>query len=465
MTDQSSALFQSDKAGGQVRLRTLMTLRWFAIAGQIAAIAVTERVFGFGLDLGLCSVAVGLSIIVNIVFYFVYPENKRMELREATWMLMFDTVQLAFLLGVTGGITNPFAILIMAPVTVAATALSLRSTMWISAAAIVLLSVIVVWHIPIIGIGGMPLYIPDSLAAGYWLAIVVSIIFVGIYTRQVSGEIQSMSQALLAAQMALAREQKLTDLGGVVAAAAHELGTPLATITLVSSEMASELEKGTDMHDDAMLIRQQADRCRDILRNMGRMGKDDLHVRQALLSAVVEEAAEPHRERGKEIVIETGKGAALPTEQPCVMRRPELIHGLRNLIQNAVDFTATTVWVEIHWTDDLITVRIIDDGPGYPPHLLGRIGDPFIRTGGRRLKRDQKRAEYEGMGLGLFIAKTLLERTGAELNFVNGTTPYTGMARPGERAGAIVEVVWPREECQLETVERTALGENVQFES
>jgi len=466
MADTSPELFGPDLAGGKVRLRTLIVLRWFAIAGQIAAIGAAQRLFALEIDLGLCAIAVGLSIIANVIFHFVYPENKRLSEREAVLMLAFDTAQLGFLLGITGGINNPFAILIMAPVTVAATALPLRAILAIGQAAIVIVTVISWLHLPLRTVDGTVLEMPELFALGYWLAIVVSVVFIGIYTRRVSTEIHSMSQALLATQMALAREQKLTDLGGVVAAAAHELGTPLATITLVSSEMARELEEGTDMHEDATLIREQADRCRDILRSMGQMGKDDLHLRQALLSALVEEAAVPHRERGKQIIIQTGKGEAPPEEQPFVLRRPELIHGLRNLIQNAVDFAATTVWVEICWTDDVISLRIIDDGSGYPPHLLGRIGDPFIRNGSsRRLQRDRKRAEYEGMGLGLFIAKTLLERTGAELSFANGTNLYTGLATPGERKGAIVKAVWPRTVGGIEAPERSpALGQNVQFE-
>jgi two-component system sensor histidine kinase RegB len=465
MSDSTPELFQGDHADGWVKLRTLTTIRWVAVGGQIAAIGISQRLFDLDIDLGLCAVAVGLSIVVNVILHFVYPENKRLNEREATMMLGFDTVQLGFLLGVTGGINNPFALLIMAPVTVAATALSLGSVLAVGQAAIVILTVISWFHLPLVTTSGDIFAMPPLFALGYWIAIVVSIVFIGIYTRRVSTEIHTMSQALLATQMALAREQKLTDLGGVVAAAAHELGTPLATIKLVSSEMLNDLEAGTDLHDDATLIRDQADRCRDILRSMGRSGKDDLHLRQALLGAVIEEAAEPHRARGKDIILQTGDGEALPEEQPMILRRPEVIHGLRNLIQNAVDFATSTVWVEACWSDTRISIRIIDDGSGYPPHLLGRIGEPFIRRAPPR-ERNKRRPEYEGMGLGLFIAKTLLERTGAELNFANGTDPFTGAPCPGERCGAIVEVVWPRNREGIEATERTpTLGENVPFET
>jgi two-component system, sensor histidine kinase RegB len=465
MPNTTPALFQGDQSGGLVKLRTLTTLRWAAVAGQIATIGISQRLFDLNIELGLCAIAIGLSIIANVIFHFVYPENKRLNEREAALMLAFDTAQLGLLLGVTGGINNPFALLIMAPVTVAATALSLPATLAVGQAAIVILSVISWLHLPLVTTDGALLDLPPLFAIGYWLAIVVSIVFIGIYTRRVSTEIQSMSQALLATQMALAREQKLTDLGGVVAAAAHELGTPLATIKLVSSEMIGDLEPGSELYEDATLIRDQTDRCRDILRSMGRTGKDDLHLRQAPLGAVIEEAAEPHRERGKRIVVQTRAGVALPEQQPMILRHPELIHGLRNLIQNAVDFASSTVWIETCWSDATITIRIIDDGTGYPPHLLGRIGDPFIRKGPKP-ERDARRPEYEGMGLGLFIAKTLLERTGAELNFANGTDPFTGVARPGEPGGAIVELVWLRGTEGIEAPERMpALGENVRFET
>jgi two-component system sensor histidine kinase RegB len=244
-----------------------------------------------------------------------------------------------------------------------------------------------------------------------------------------------MSEALLATQMALAREQKLTDLGGVVAAAAHEMGTPLATIKLTSAELYDELSDRPDLAEDAALIRDQADRCRDILRAMGRSGKRDSYVTQAPLASVVREAAEPHMARGKSIFVALAEGRT-EAGQPMIDRRPEIIHGLRNLVQNAVDFAAAAVWIEIDWTAGEIRVRISDDGPGYPANLLGRLGDPFLN---RREPLDLVRPEYQGMGLGLFIAKTLLQRTGAEIEFLNGASDGKTAAR-----GAIVTVGWPR---------------------
>ncbi len=433
MPDTDISPIHGEARGSWIRLRTLILLRWVAICGQLAALIVAQRMYHLQLDLGLCYMAVGVSVIGNLIAISVFPENKRLTESEYFLMVLFDLLQLSFLLYLTGGLHNPFALLLLGPVTISSTVMGLRSTLIIGGTAIILVTLLAEFHVPLRTEQGFILRIPDVFVFGMWAAIIIATVFIGSYTRRLSIEMQSMSDALTATQMALAREQKLTDLGGVVAAAAHEMGTPLATIKLASGELVEELEDWPDLREDAELIREQADRCRDILRDMGRAGKDDLHLRQAPLSAVLAEAAEPHADRGKAIHFEENPESGGP--QPSILRKPEVIHGLRNLIQNAVDFSQANVWIESAWGDDTISVRIMDDGRGYPTQLIGRIGDPFVRR--RRGEGERRvRPEYEGMGLGLFIAKTLLERTGAELTFANGT---------GDRGGAVVEVIWPRE--------------------
>lgn len=464
MSDPSSALFAEDTRSNWVRLRTLIVLRWMAIAGQLAAITVAVQFFGLRLNLGLCYVVISASIIANLLAIFLYPQNKRLSEYEATLMLFFDICQLAILLFLTGGLNNPFALLMLAPVTISATALQSRATLLLGGVAIGLISLMAFYHIPLITAAGDTLRLPQIFIFGHWVAIAIGIVFEAIYARRVTSEIHSMSQALLATQMALAREQKLTDLGGVVAAAAHELGTPLATIKLVSSELMEELADSPSLLEDAELIRDQADRCRDILRSMGRAGKDDLHLRQAPLGTVIREAAEPHFDRGKEVFIDLTPAPGAEASQPAIARRPEIIHGVRNLVQNAVDFARSTVWIDAMWTENTIELRIFDDGQGFPPHLLGRIGDPFVRRR-RSLEERKQRPEYEGMGLGLFIAKTLLERSGAELNFANGADPVTGHGGDGSRSGAIVEVIWPRNMIVRDVRSQPGgLGENTPIE-
>ena len=422
----------------------MIVLRWVAIVGQLTAILVGQHAYGLQLELGLCYLAVGVSVIGNLIATFVFPENKRLSESENLAMVMFDLLQLGFLLFLSGGLHNPFALLLLGPVTISAAVLTTRSTLLAGGTAIAMVSILSQYHFPLRTNEGFILSIPDIFVFGNWIALVIAIVFIGAYSRRVTSEMHSMSDALLATQMALSREQKLTDLGGVVAAAAHELGTPLATIKLASTELMDELEDREDLREDAALIREQADRCHDILRDMGRAGKDDLLLRQAPLMAVIDEAAEPHANRGKSILFSHDPQSGTELNQPAILRKPEIIHGLRNLVQNAVDFAKTTVWIECHWTDDIISVRIIDNGKGFPPHIIGRIGDPFV--GRRKSVADrQERPEYEGMGLGLFIAKTLLERSGAELSFANGSDPYVETPIEHVHTGAIVEVKWPRD--------------------
>ncbi len=450
-----------DTRSDWVRLRTLILLRWMAIWGQLTAITVAHNWFGMQLPLWPCYLAVGLSAVANLMSVYLLPENKRLTEVEAMLTLLFDLSQLSFLILLTGGLTNPFVLLIMVPVTISATALQLRSTLLLGGVAIALVTVTAFFSYPLRYNDGSVLVVPRLFEFGFWVAIVVGIVFLGLYSRRIALEMRIMADALLATQMALAREQKLTDLGGVVAAAAHELGTPLATIKLVSAELMSELKDTPELWEDAKLIRDQADRCRDILRGMGRAGKDDLHLQQGPLGAVLKEAAEPHIARGKTVHFGLQPGPGGTDRQPSVLRKPEIVHGLRNLIQNAVDFAHTSVWVDAEWTAQTITVRIADDGDGYAPHVLGRIGDPFVRS--RRFTDGiDARPGYEGMGLGLFIAKTLLERSGADVTFANGSDPFLAPTERPERGGAIIEVTWP--ESRIVAPEGLAKGQNKRIE-
>ncbi|UZD90738.1 sensor histidine kinase RegB [Cognatishimia activa] len=444
MTDQALDLISEERRGNWIRLRTITTVRWIAIAGQMIALIVADRYFGLDLNYALCYAAVGISILANVVSANVFPENRLLSETENAAILLFDLLQLCFLLFLTGGLNNPFSILVVGPVTVSAATLTVRSTITLATVAIILVTLLLQFHLPLRTAEGFILRIPDIFLFGNLAGIAIAIIFSSIYSRRVVSEMSSMAEALAATQMALAREQKLTDLGGVVAAAAHELGTPLATIKLASAELMEELKDQTELYEDAALIRQQADRCRDILHSMGRAGKNDLQLRQAPLLTLIEEAAEPHIGRGKNLNFSENITQSSEGDIPIVYRRPEIIHGLRNLIQNAVDFASSNVWVESDWTADKITVRVMDDGQGYPSNLIGRIGNPFMRR--RRSERErQQRPGYEGMGLGLFIAKTLLERSGARIAFSNGSDAVNAKVPHLKTRGAIVEVTWPRE--------------------
>lgn len=444
-----------------VRLRTLIIIRWLAIAGQLGAVMGAVYVLNMAIPFKLCLAVITASVLFNLITGFILPFNKRLSERETILSLLFDLIQLVALLYLTGGLHNPFVLLILAPVTIAASALTLYATLILGFAALTMISALGFFYTPLTHTSGEILQLPDLFLWGMWVALVIGILFLAGYARRVTVEMFSMSQALSATQMALAREQQLTTLGGVVAAAAHEMGTPLATIKLAASELAADLKKEAGLHEDAILIQEQADRLSEILRDMGRNGKDDLLTKQAPLIEIVREAAEPHQNRGKDIVfLANGKpDAGLDEEVPIVSRHPEIIHGLRNLIQNAVDFSAKVVLIDVIWDERSLRIMIGDDGPGYPLDLLDRIGEPFIS------KRHRMDAN-QGMGLGLFIAKTLLERSGAELTFVNArmdkkSTKNVQSTLESHLKGAMVGVRWSREKLEINpTAARRALGQN-----
>ena len=456
MIESNQDLFPESKRGEWIRLRTMIFIRWVAVTGQLAAIIIAFQYFELALDLSLCFFAVGLSALANIVASLFFPESKRLSELENVFMILFDLFQLAFLLFLTGGLNNPFSFLLVAPVVVSAAALKKKSTIIIGSAAVLIVTLLSYFFVPLETLSGKTLTIPDIFLFGNWVAISTGIVFLAFYSNRVTSELNTMSDALFATQAALSREQKLTDLGGVVAAAAHELGTPLATIKLTSSELIEELKNFPELHDDAMLIRDQADRCGNILNSMGGAGKDDLQMHQTLLAEIIREAAEPHSQRGVTIETKISDGHKGGIDEPYIIRRPEIIHGLRNMIQNAVDFATSKVWVESSWTKESITITISDDGYGYPPNLLGRLGDPFL---GAKLGKENRQG-YEGMGLGLFIAKTLLERTGAKISFSNGDRNQTSAHSKREASGAIVEIYWPRKKIESTS---NLFGENQNF--
>ena len=422
-----------------IRRRTLVLLRWVALGGQLLAI-LAAWLIGVRFPVLSALALVGAGAALNL---WMTASPARVTQSGAAWQLVFDLVQISALIGLTGGMSNPFALLMLVPVTIAATALGDRQTVMVGVVTVVMIS-LAGWLAAPLDHPTLDLMMPPILQLAHWVAILIGVVFFATYARRVSGELATMTDALFATQMALAREQKLQHLGGVIAAAAHEMGTPLATIKLIAAEMQDELAEAlpdrTDLAEDALTLTQSADRCRDIMRSMGRAGKDDLQLHAAPLQTVLEEAAEPHTARGPAVTIRL---ADLPNA-PVIRRDPGLIHGLRNIIQNAVDFAESRVTIDADWTADHLIVVVEDDGPGFPAPTLGQLADPFPVS-----RRNDHRPGYEGMGLGLFIARALLEGTGARLRFDNGD------------AGANVTVRWPI--ARIRADDRIALRQNPQI--
>ena len=415
-----------------VRLRTLTLIRWVAIGGQALALMIVHFGFAYPLPLGAALSVVGASLLLNVAVTIGRPTAARLGERAAAAFLAYDILQLAALLYLTGGLENPFSFLLVAPVAVSATILSVRSTFALSVLSILSITVLAVVHYPLPwSLGGFT--VPRVYVFGTWVALLVGIVFFAIYTWRVAEEARRMSNALAATQLALSREQQLAALGGLAAAAAHELGSPLGTIAVVSREIERELPADSPIADDVKLLISETARCRDILAELSnRSGAEDAGSPFARLplQGLIHAAAERHQDDRVRVVFDAGPANRPGDEppEPVVMRRPEIVHGLGNIIQNAMQFARDSVEVVTRWDAETITVTIRDDGPGFPAGLLERLGEPYISM----------RADTRGhMGLGIFIARTLLQRSGADIVF--GNDP---------RGGARVTVAWRRADLE-----------------
>lgn len=466
------SLFNMRARGDWVRLRTLVVLRWVAVTGQAAAVLIATQMLDFQLPLSLCALVISGSVSFNIIAHIVHPAEKRLSEQGTLWSLFFDLAQLVTMLMLTGGLNNPFAVLILAPVTIAATALRMQSTLWLGIAAMIAIPLMSYVNLPLTDSTGQALEVPTLFRHGISAALAIGLVFLALYARRVTVEGYAMSEALSATQIALAREQRLAAIGGIAAATAHELGTPLATIKLVAGELARELKDNPEVAEDIALIRSEADRCGAIMADLSQGGRDDSHVKLAPISAVIDEAARPHAQRGKAIIVRIdGELAEIADDtQPDIARSPEIIHGLRNAIQNAVDFAETTVWIDVDQNDQTVRIAVGDDGRGFSPDILPRLGEPYVSSRARG-DRKTKSGEYEGMGLGLFIARTLLERTGAQISFANGSDRRrrlsdvkSGPVELSHPPGAIIEMVWTVEDLVAPKDQvRRALGQNERF--
>lgn len=431
-----------DAAPRTIGARTLALIRWVALAGQVATLLVVRSLLGFDVALGWAMGIIGVAALLNLLLQARAEKRERIGNREATVYQGFDILQLTALLYVTGGLENPFALLLLAPVTVSATILSRVSTINLCVLALLCTTFLGYQHLPLPW-GGEGFNLPDVYVAGTWVAITVALVFNAAYAWWVAEESRRISAALAATQDALAREQRIAAIGGLAAAAAHELGSPLGTIAVAAKELARDLPADSDLAEDAQLLVSEAERCRHILASLARRSDPESELPFATIGmdALVEEAAEPYARPSIEVIIEAhGPGSDIADPEagplsppPRIPRRPEVLHGLGLIMQNAIQFSRSTVEVEVSWDEVRRTIIIADDGPGFSESTLPRLGEPYLSVRGSSGGSSGIGSGRGGMGLGVFIAKTLLQRTGARLAFSNR-----------EEGGAQVIIDWPK---------------------
>ena len=437
---------------GRVRLRTLSNLRWLAIAGQSVALFLVYFALGYPLPLTYCVAAIAISVVLNVVLALRYPPSHRLSNREATYYLAFDVVQLAALLYFTGGIANPFSLMFVAPVVIAAATLNLGNTLILAFIAFITVSIIGIVHHPLPWPVGEALMLPQLYQAGIWAALMIGIGFTSVYAWRIASESTRMSAGLAATQLALSREHRLASIGALATAAAHELGTPLGTIAVVARELERGMKENSPEIEDVRLLRAQAERCRAIIARLANPEDGLLGATARLpLGALLDDIASAYRGEDIKILV---SGAQDGSSEPQVWRVPELLHGLGNLIENAADFASSRVDIATSWTDAQLSVVIEDDGPGFAPEIYERIGEPYVtsRPGHHALGETEMGPrgsldEHEGMGLGFFIAKVLLEQTGGVVKAVN----LGG-------GGARVSINWERGVIDGEAPPTTALN-------
>ena len=427
MTEIKPALPPQNRApvrgsDGRLGLRTLVLIRWIAVAGQTVTILAVHYGFDFRLPVLACLSVVGATALSNLFLTLQMSPRARLGDRGAIFLLGFDMLQLGGLLYLTGGLENPFAILILAPVTVAATILSRGPTIALTLLALVLAGGLAVLRAPLPWTG-TALSLPFPYALGVWTALSVALAFIAAYVWSVADEARRMTDALAATEASLSRAQNLSALGGLAAAAAHELGSPLATIAVVARELSRDVPADSPLAEDIALLISQSDRCREILAGLALRPEaaDHRPLERLAFSLLVARACEPHG--GTAIRLDIVTDAHCRGAEPEAPETPEFTHGVGNLIHNAVQFAGNRVEIGLYWDDTIVRLRVRDDGPGFSPAVLASLGEPYVST----------RADSDGhMGLGVFIAQTLLEMDRAGLRFAN-------------RDGAEVTIKWPRE--------------------
>ena len=429
---RQSAQFLTRDAGVLLRVQTL--LRWLAVSGQSVTIFIVGFVLEYQMPLLSCIGLVLMSVAVNIGLWLYYPSNYRLSPKFAAAYLLYDLLQLTALLFMTGGLANPFIVMILAPVTVSATVLTARATSLLVGMSCAAISLLASFHMPLPRTGEPPNF-PEIYLLGVWAALMLGLAFISAYVWRISHEGRRMSAASTALQQVLAREHRLSALDGLAAAAAHQLGTPLGTIGLIAKELQSSPLVDSELAEDLQSLLTETKRCKEILSSLTTQSdQGDTIFSRMSLSALIQEAIDEAGGHDKDIFV---KIEPEDISEPYVIRQPEIIYGLGNLIENAGEFAINSVAVTSKIEAQSIEICVSDDGPGFAYDILPRLGEPWLTS--RPASGDM--TAQSGMGLGFFIAKTLLERTGGQVVATNKTSP---------EKGAMIKVKWSR--AVLETI-------------
>tara|TARA_B100000700_G_scaffold321312_1_gene420336 strand:- start:2417 stop:3703 length:1287 start_codon:yes stop_codon:yes gene_type:complete len=402
---------------------TLVTLRWIALVGQYLTINVVYFIFKFELPFLECSIVIIFGVITNFYLQFRFKKNQ-LNNSLSTFFLFYDLIQLSLLLYFTGGIKNPFSILLIVPAIVSSTFLSLRSTINLSIITVVILLILTIYNLPIPHYGELHFHVPDTYLWSLPIAIMITLIFLTYFGFRFGNESKKRTQALNKLELILAKEHELESIGLQAAAAAHSLGTPLSTITVVARELKKEIGDNSKYSKDIDLLISQSKRCSDILK---KLSKDQLEEDSFLSDIKIGDLLDEIKRSFNEI---SDKKLSLNLEKNIhnvkIEKTLEITYGLRNFIGNAVKYSKTSVDISLKCDQKITEVKVCDDGPGFSDDIINVLGEPYIRSKNKII------SSKSGLGLGTFIGKTLLERMKAKVKF--DKCPQTN--------GAMVTITW-----------------------
>ncbi len=409
-----------------IKLETLTNIRWIAITGQLFTVCLVYFYYKFEFSFYWSVGAIFLSILLNIILEFYKFYIQRLNNFWASLSILYDLIQLSFLLYLTGGLTNPFSILILVPTTIAVTFLSKRSSVVIASVSIFMLSILAIKHYPL---PGPAIVLPKHYLLGLWASLTIGIIFLGNYAYSITIEDRKRSKAFDNLEKALSRERELKSLGGLAAAAAHELATPLGTITLVIEDLKKQLGKNPKFKNDVELLNSQIKRCKVILKDLSTdPNKQDSFIENVTFKNLIQEiifSFEIPKNKNIKILDRQLENNFMVT------RKIELIYAMRNIIDNAIKFAEKKIEIEVLNKDKKIELNISDDGIGFSQDIVQKLGEPYVKSS---LVAKNKR----GLGLGIFISKTLLERTGAKVLF-----------KKSNLGGALVNIIWKESSLKI----------------
>ena len=382
----------------------LIKIRWIAISGQFLAVFIVSSILKIQIPFIEALTIILLSVAVNFYSYFEERKNKSISNIKAFSFLLFDTLQLGFLLFLTGGILNPFSILILAPVITSASYLPALMTVILSSISIFIIIILNFYFIPLDL--GKEFYLPQIYSFGLVASLIITVIFIAIYAYLFASSSRKISNALSISKLQILNQKKITEVGSLSAAAAHELGTPLNTIFLILNDLLKEKKLIDDKNivKDIILLKSQADRCREILQ---RFSKNPLKLRDKFLEKVkitdlIKMNFEKFNKNKKLNINKTPKN-----DEPEIIYKDEMMYALGNIIQNAIFYSRKIVTVELNYSKINVKIIITDDGSGFSKDIIDKLGEPYISK------------NNQGMGLGIFIAKNLIENMGGNLGFYN----------------------------------------------